>query len=135
MLGGNVYFAQEGPRPDDRGRGTRFVFSAFGQPNGTGLIKIGHALRSISHRVQEVGGPIKRAMTIVGVVEGSPADERALHRRFATSRADPPWPGREWFRPTDDLLAFIRALRQPDWWEPVQFTGNRGNYLYDRARS
>lgn len=63
----------------------------------SGFIKIG-----VSNDPQRRAKQLR--LRLLYVRPGNVSDERALHRRFRAARID-----REWFMPSDDLLAFIRA--------------------------
>lgn len=89
----------------------------FIQCRETGLIKIGHTdSTSIRRAIQLTGvrGGTSITATILGELSGGRDRERALHRRFAADLAGG-WPsggpvGRECFRPSEALLAFIARL-------------------------
>jgi hypothetical protein len=57
------------------------------------------------------------AMALLGVHDGGPAEERAVHRRFAHLRLDAGRPGRrpELFRPDPELVGYVAEnCRDPD---------------------
>jgi hypothetical protein len=67
-----------------------------------GSIKIG-TTELLSARLGQLKAQHPGDLTVLGVISGSYADERALHDRFAHLRGDG-----EWFRAGDDLMEFIR---------------------------
>lgn len=62
-----------------------------------GLIKIGYT-KDLKQRMRMLG------VELIATVRGGRALESALHHRFARSRVEG-----EWFKPTDDLLAYINT--------------------------
>ena len=69
-------------------------------------VKIGHSNDPLRRLVDaRVWSPYPAEL--LGVIEGSQADERALHRRFAPSRCYG-----EWFAICDDVQAFIDTLHE-----------------------
>ena len=68
-------------------------------PNG--FIKIGVAVE-LAQRIDKLQNASPYGLNLVRVLPGGVTEERELHRRFAASHVR-----REWFRPTDDLVAFI----------------------------
>jgi hypothetical protein len=68
-----------------------------------GWIKIGTTVR-LTERLRQIQRDIRHLPTVLGVMNGSHADETALHRKFeAFHRVG------EWFDPHDLLLAFIKT--------------------------
>jgi hypothetical protein len=72
-----------------------------------GLIKIGTTIR-LSQRLKQLKSEHKQHLKVLGVVDGSYADEAVLHLRFAHSRVLG-----EWFQPTDELNDFIATDARP----------------------
>jgi hypothetical protein len=66
------------------------------------FIKIGYSARHPDGRVAEMQTGCPVILKPLGFLRGSIADERALHARFADSREHG-----EWFRASEDLMAFI----------------------------
>jgi len=75
---GNVYFIRSGAR---------------------GPVKIGYTRKDPSARLADLqtGSPVR--LRLLGFMPGAPADERSLHRRFASLRLLG-----EWFHPSRELL-------------------------------
>lgn len=73
-----------------------------------GWIKIGTTIR-LSERIKQIAAKIGHTPTILAILNGSFAEERALHDRFSGCLA---W--REWFYPYDELLQLI-ADEGRDW--------------------
>jgi hypothetical protein len=76
-----------------------------------GLIKIGTTIR-LSQRLKQLNSERKQELKVLGVVDGSYADEAVLHLRFAHSRVLG-----EWFQPTDELNDFIATDARP--WDGI----------------
>ncbi len=72
-----------------------------------GWIKIGHSERP-SARITMVGYDYKCSVLILGVMDGTRNEEKALHDRFNSSRVY-----YEWFNPDQCLLDFIEAESRP----------------------
>lgn len=68
-----------------------------------GAIKIGWTWTDPMKRLHTLQHANDETLTLLGYFPGSCGDEAALHERFAHLRIRG-----EWFRPDDDLLAFIR---------------------------
>lgn len=68
-------------------------------------IKIGFAQSGVRERMGhlQIGNPMP--LFLLGAIEGTWSDERALHRRFQVIRL-----GGEWFQKHPDLLAYIDEL-------------------------
>ncbi len=76
---------------------------------GVGNIKIGFTdSLDASDRLSDLqtGSPVP--LRLLGTIPGTMADEKDLHRRFASALAC----GREWFKPVPELLALI-APKEP----------------------
>jgi hypothetical protein len=80
-----------------------FVCDADGQ----GAIKIGTTVR-LSARLKQLEKEQGVPLRVLGVMDGSYADETALHGRFVRDGR-----GREWFRANPELTAFIAAETRP----------------------
>lgn len=76
----------------------------------SGLIKIGHTV-DLANRIKAYGG----WRTLLAVQPGTRDDEHALHVRFADDLAE----GREFFRASTGLLAYVNDVREPLGMEPV----------------
>jgi hypothetical protein len=76
------------------------------EPDG-GPIKIGTTIR-LSQRVKQLEKEQGVPLRVLGVMNGSYADETALHGRFVRDGR-----GREWFRANTELTAFIAAETRP----------------------
>jgi hypothetical protein len=76
------------------------------EPDG-GPIKIGTTIR-LSQRVKQLEKEQGVPLRVLGVMDGSYADETALHGRFVRDER-----GREWFRANTELTAFIAAETRP----------------------
>jgi hypothetical protein len=70
-----------------------------------GPIKIGRAY-NIKYRMSSLLSGSWHELRLVGWVKGPRKLEAELHQRFAADRIR-----REWFQPSDELLAFIKGLR------------------------
>ena len=70
----------------------------------TGHIKIGTAT-DLKERLSNLQAGNPMPLTVLAVVPGKRAEERALHAEFAEYRA-----AGEWFKPVPELLARIEAL-------------------------
>lgn len=70
------------------------------------VVKIGVAKDPWKRLRQLQTGSADR-LKIVAVMPGTPADERALHRRFADLRL-----GGEWFRMSPEITAMIREVKR-----------------------
>ena len=57
----------------------------------------------LSQRIDKLQNASPYELTLLRVLPGGVNGERELHRRFAAAHVR-----REWFRPTDDLVAFIQ---------------------------
>jgi hypothetical protein len=68
-------------------------------------IKIGTTIR-LSQRIKQLEKKEGVSLKVLGIMDGSYADEAALHRRFI--RIDG-----EWFHPTPELLDFIATEARP----------------------
>jgi hypothetical protein len=87
----------------------------FIQRDVGGLIKIG-ATSCLTDRLKSLFSPPEPDIKVLGICEGSFADERELHRRFSYLRVSG-----EWFSPEPSLLEFIRTNASP--WDPESDTG------------
>lgn len=72
-----------------------------------GWIKIGTSIR-LSSRLKQIAALIGHMPTVLAVMDGSYAEESALHEKFDHARE---WC--EWFSPRDDLLALIETECRP----------------------
>lgn len=72
----------------------------FARREGNGLIKIGWSA-NVPNRM------IALKAKLIGAVPGDEDDEKSLHERFAHLRVKG-----EWFKPADELLAYIRQEAQ-----------------------
>jgi len=78
----------------------------FIQGTQTGNIKIGHTLGwRVDERLKALQACSPDKLIVLKTIEGKPADETLIHRKFAAS-----WSHAEWFKPTPDLLKFIEDL-------------------------
>jgi hypothetical protein len=68
-----------------------------------GLVKIGYT-SNLRNRLATYG--VERA-ALMAVIPGGRTEERAHHQRFAPDLAR----GREWFRPSAELMTYINDLR------------------------
>lgn len=73
-----------------------------------GLVKIG-TTGCLPSRLKQLAYKHGVEIEVLGVMDGSYPEERALHKRFADLLAK----GKEWFRPGDELLAFIGEHGKP----------------------
>jgi hypothetical protein len=95
------WFADQSKRPDDSPSGFVYFVKA---PGENGLVKIGWAVDPWKRlSTLQCGSPVE--LQLVACVPGGPADERAMHRRFASLRAHG-----EWFRLRGDLRTTIREF-------------------------
>lgn len=101
-LSAHVDFCPENMRR--RKNGPEFPSVYFVQAS-TGHIKIGFSTK-VHARGRVLQGAQPEKLVLLVSCPGSYAVERALHARFAKSRAEG-----EWFRPTPDLLNLIERLR------------------------
>lgn len=69
-------------------------------------IKIGYS-KNWKDRLRSLYGSSPLTINVLHVSPGTPAKERALHRKFAHCRAHG-----EWFHKSPDLLAYIDVLKQ-----------------------
>lgn len=69
-------------------------------------IKIGFAV-DISKRLDQLQTANAEELTVVGSTPGTVLDEKALHRRFATSHIRG-----EWFMATSELTSYIQEVSQ-----------------------
>lgn len=83
-------------------RQRRWVY--FIRSGETGPIKIGIS-RDVARRKGELEREEKEKLTVLATVEGTMADERTLHQRFAEHRLHG-----EWFAPVPELLSHIATL-------------------------
>lgn len=72
-----------------------------------GWIKIGTST-CLSERLKQIAVQIGHTPTVLAVLDGSYADERALHKQFGYARE---W--REWFSPRESLLRLIETEGRP----------------------
>lgn len=81
-------------------------FIYFFQETGDGPIKIGHARSRAKVKTRlydvQIGNP--RAIDYIGLTPGTVGDEQALHATFRAEHIRG-----EWFKPTERLLAHIKA--------------------------
>lgn len=84
----------------------------FIQAQQTGHIKIGCTVNLNRRLLQHRG--IHGQLTILGVMDGSPADERRLHKRFDEWRTKPGRGIWEWFFDTPTLRDYIAANTHMD---------------------
>jgi hypothetical protein len=104
----------------------------FLQDGECGRVKIGYTANMAGRYPNAVPG--NRRPIVLGVMEGTLDDELALHCRFASIALRG-----EMFRPTDELLTFIRSVTQP--WEPPPpkqkpvADPSKGTVIRFRARS
>lgn len=71
---------------------------------GSGAVKIGYSSKP-NQRLQALQKSTPNSLTLLKAVPGTVADEKALHRRFATYQIRG-----EWFRHADELASYIRGL-------------------------
>lgn len=74
----------------------------FIRAESSGLIKIGKANNPVS-RLKAIQTGSTEKLTLIAYTPGSHAEEKALHRRFASRRRHG-----EWFEPDDELLDVIK---------------------------
>lgn len=79
----------------------------FARSGMEGPIKIGSS-RNPRQRVTDLAGAHHDEITLMAVAPGDSTDEFALHKRFADDRIR-----REWFRPSEALLAYIKQVGRP----------------------
>jgi hypothetical protein len=79
----------------------------FVQVKPDGLIKIGTTIR-LSVRLAQLQIEHGAKFTVLGILDGSYADESALHRQFLSLRQQG-----EWFDPAPELLTFIADETRP----------------------
>jgi predicted NBD/HSP70 family sugar kinase len=72
-----------------------------------GWVKIG-TTRRLSARLKQIAAEIGHTPTVLAVLDGSYAEERALHEKFDHTRE---WS--EWFSPCDDLMRLIKTEGRP----------------------
>jgi hypothetical protein len=82
-----------------------------------GLLKIGTTIDPQA-RVEGLRSSSSSPVSLIWLTHGDATDERELHKRFARDR----FKG-EWFRPSDDLRAFIAERPAPS--EGYQAPGER----------
>lgn len=95
------YRAEEALRRE-RIKGKPHVY--FIQQGDSGAIKIGCS-KNPTQRLQGLQTGHSEPLRLLTCAMGSQAQERALHDRFAHLRVSG-----EWFRPAEDLLAYIRLV-------------------------
>jgi hypothetical protein len=78
----------------------------FIQAGENGLIKIGFA-KNVAKRLVKMQVDCPVPLRVIGVLQGERADEAGAHKRFAGDRARG-----EWFRPSDELSAYVATLPQ-----------------------
>lgn len=71
-----------------------------------GAIKIGWTA-DVPRRLAELRKETGANVALLAVLPGDKPDELRLHARFALSRLDG-----EWFMPSEEIAAFLRALRE-----------------------
>lgn len=80
--------------------------------------------REILIKIGISNDPLKRAQSLNAVVlayqPGTHDDERNFHRRFKHLRVH-----NEWFRPGEDLIAYINKLRKQEGFKPVTASPDR----------
>lgn len=76
----------------------------FVQVDGAGPIKIGFT-ENLEKRIQGMLTATPGTIKVLATRPGTLAEERVLHQRFAHLRVS-----REWFRPEEDLITYIRGL-------------------------
>lgn len=84
----------------------------FVQAGDAGPIKIGYT-GSLKRRLPHLQNGAHEPLKVLGVRQGDQSDEKALHRRFDAHRLRG-----EWFRPDNEILAFLS--------EPVGVKTNPG---------
>lgn len=90
----------------------------FIQSTSGGLIKIG-LTDSVARRMSQLRSGRSDDLALLATMPGGRAEERKLHRQFATSRHRG-----EWFAPTPELLALIKATAEQEIPpEPVPLAG------------
>lgn len=80
----------------------RLVYAAVNEE--TGLIKIGISVFP-ANRAKQLSALVSAPVSILGAAAGSFADEKAVHKKLKDSLVKS-----EWFKPTDDVLAFVETL-------------------------
>lgn len=83
----------------------------FIQATNNRLIKIGTTC-SLAERLKTLTREAGSELRVLGVVEGSHPEERALHRHFSHLRVI-----QEWFEPADEILKFIAS--EGSEWDPA----------------
>jgi hypothetical protein len=71
------------------------------------LVKIGTTVR-LSFRLAQLKSQFGQGLVVLGILDGSFADEKVLHEQFAGAREDG-----EWFRPYPHLMGFIAQECRP----------------------
>lgn len=79
----------------------------FVQGEQTGYIKIGMAA-NVQARMRALQQASPDRLRLLGIMRGGSRKEASLHRRFEHARSHG-----EWFRPTDDLCAYIGEYATP----------------------
>jgi hypothetical protein len=79
----------------------------FVQAEGGGPIKIG-TTSCLTDRLRNLSAQHGMKLVVLGLMEGSYADEQVIHGRFGFLRR-----GGEWFDPDPQLLDFIREEASP----------------------
>ena len=85
--------------------------------NGTGPVKIGYTKNDVNQRLASLQSASPYQLHLLGTMDGSIADERRLHRKFALLHTSG-----EWFRADQMLLDYI-----------YDATGNAALIEYDPA--
>lgn len=73
-----------------------------------GVIKIGFTAANVARRkttLEVAHGKLE----LLGEIDGGLDTEKSIHARFSDARID----DREWFRPTDELIAYIHEASHP----------------------
>jgi hypothetical protein len=68
-------------------------------------VKIGFTRGPLKYRLADLQTAVPEKLAVLAVIEGSVADERALHKRFFAYRLEG-----EWFRFESELKTFVEAL-------------------------
>ncbi len=73
-----------------------------------GAIKVGYTGTNFDQRLYE--HELRYGtLEILGMMDGDIRAEKAIHRRFRPYRAEARTGEREWYHPTEELIAFIEA--------------------------
>ncbi len=120
---GFVYVAQESARrlvapvslsldsdqPIAIGRARAWRYSLDGIVQPAGLVKIGFTSKNPEYRFYDLARVTRRTIVVLAILEGTTADETALHASLASSHADTDL-GTEWFQPTAEVQLAVDSI-------------------------